>query len=188
MSFNLNDAPEKSTNSGTQYQRPGIAENVKITEAVLLQTQANNVDYMELRTVSGDGAVGKSSKMFLSTETKPGKKMSAWSVTSRNIVDLIMATHNVDEQTAKGMLNVSSKEEVVSKVATLLVGRPFRGKFKGEESSNGKTYASLDTVESMQVPTDQSRLKFDPSRDIKKYVPYTANAAEAVNAGSDLPF
>ena len=191
MSFNLNDAPDKSQNVGPQYQKPGISENTVVTEAVLLSTSANQVPYMELRTTGPNGELGKSNKMFLSTDVKEGKKMSAWAVTSRNIVDLIVATHNVDEPTAKNMLTASTKEEVVTKVSTILVGRPFRAKFKGKETVDGKIYASLDSAESMKVPSGESKLKFDAYRDITKEAPFTAAKEvmnQPANTGSDLPF
>lgn len=190
MDFNLNDAPDKTQNTGPSYQKPGIADNTIVTEAVLLSTSTNTVPYMELRTQGPNGELGKSNKMFLSTDVKPGKKMSAWAVTSRNIVDLIVATHNVDEATAKGMLVAKSQEEVVQKVSSLLVGRPFRAKFKGEDK-DGKIWASLDSAESMKISKADSKMKFDEYRDIRKAVPFTANnevVNQSATAGNDLPF
>jgi hypothetical protein len=191
--FNLNEANE-STGSSVNYQKVGIYDNVKVTEVILAKTGLNQVPYMELKTVGEDGAVGKSNKMFLSTDVKPGKQTSAWAITARNILDLIVNTHNITRDEAKAIQLVNPAEtnpekaqaDLVNKVASLLVGKPFRAKFRGEEGTKpGVIWVSLDLTESMNVPKDQSMLRFDPARDIKKLIVPTATAATTTN---DLPF
>lgn len=185
MNFNLNAASEKTEPKGPQYQRPGIYDNVRVSGVNVEKTSVQQIPYLQLQTTGPNGELGKSGKMFLSTETKEGKKTSAWSVTARNLTDLIMATHNVDETAAKSMINVNSIEELVKVTSTLLVGRPFRAKFKGTENDRGSVYSELAGVESMNVAKENSRLRFDESRDIVKYV---APAPTAEAATSDLPF
>lgn len=183
--YDLNAASEKLVSN---YQEPGIFDNVKISDIKLGETSVNKVSYIELHTVGDKGALGKSNKMFLSTDVKEGKKMSAWSITARNLVDLISITNNTSEEEAKGAIKgVESKEQLVSKLSAILVGKPFRAKFKGEISEKGLTFATLDSIESMSTPKEQSRLRFNPDRDIKKHV--NANPAPQQGAvASDLPF
>lgn len=183
--FDLNAASEKLVSN---YQEPGIFENVKISDIKIGETNLNKVTYMELHTVGEKGALGKSNKMFLSTDVKPGKKMSAWSITARNIVDLITVTNNISEEEAKGSIKgIDNKEQLVAKLSAILVGKPFRAKFKGEVSEKGLTFATLDSVESMSIAKDQSKLRFNPDRDIKKAVAVPAQG-NAPQASADLPF
>ena len=180
--FNLNEASEKST---PKYQEPGIS-TVEFTEVLLGETNANKIPYIKLVTKNQEGGIGQSSQMFLSTDVKPGKKMAAWNVTARNIVDILVNAHNCDEATAKSMIAVESKEQLVNKLSALLVGRKVRAKFKGETSQKGNVFAILAQTESLSITPDKSTLKFDPIRDIKPFagVPNTSSAA----VEQDLPF
>lgn len=189
MDFNLNAASEKS--KGPVYQRPGIEDNVKISKVSIEETGLNKVKYLQLETTNSRGEIGKSTRMFLGTEVKPGKKCSGWSISARNLVDLLMVTHNVDEDTAKGMINIEGGSEqeklnkLVNKVSALLVGKPFRAKFRGEETRSGAIIAEIGAVESMNV--ENTRLKYDASRDIKKYEG-TGTSATTQPVTEDLPF
>lgn len=190
MGFNLKEAGEKNTST---YQRPGIYDNVSVTEVLLEKSSKKQVPYLKLVTKGPNGETGYSTKMFLSTTVGEGKKASAWSITARNLVDLITATHNINDDEAKTKIaDIPTEEALVAKVSALLVGKPFRAKFKGEEGSNGNgtIFASLAQVESMQVqPTN---LRYSADRDIKKYdgpVQTEAAMATTSNSGtSDLPF
>lgn len=180
--FNLNAASEKTT---PKYQEPGISV-VEFTEVLLEATKTNNVPFIRLVTKNQDGAIGQSSQMFLSTDVKPGKKMAAWNVTARNIVDILVNAHDCDEATAKAMIAVENEKQLVTKLSALLVGRKVRAKFKGETSQKGNVFAILAQTESISVPADKSSLKFDPIRDIKPFagVPQT----ESAETTQDLPF
>jgi hypothetical protein len=125
--------------------------------------------------------------MFLSTDVKEGKKMAAWNVTARNLVDILMSAHNVTEAEAKAMIVVETKEQLVAKLSALLVGRKVRAKFKGETSQKGYVFAILAQTESIAVTPENSRLKFDPSRDIEAFkgIPSEVTTAEVKE---DLPF
>jgi hypothetical protein len=189
--FDLNQASEG--NVQVNYQTVGIHDNIVISEVVLEQTSANKVDYMRLKTQGADGAQGTSVKMFLGTEVKEGKKTSGWGVTARNLVDLIKSTHNVDEATAKGMVpKVNSKEELVDRIAALLVGKPFRAKYKGRTTEKGTVIAELAQVESMRV--SPSRMTFNAIRDVAPFsgTSYNSNntTSEVVDttANDGLPF
>ena len=163
--FNLNEASERTEK---KYQQPGISV-VTFKEVLLENTKTNNVPFIRLVTEGENGEIGQSSQMFLSTDVKPGKKMAAWNVTARNIVDILVNAHNVDEATAKNMIVVENANQRVTKLSALLVGRKVRAKFKGQTSSKGNVFAILSQTESLNVPSEQSRLKFDPSKDIEAF-------------------
>jgi len=186
MSFDLKEASEKV--SGPVYQRPGISENVKISKAYLDKTLTNQVSYLQLETVGANGEIGKSSRMFLSTDKKEGKKSSAWAVTARNLTDLIMATHNVSEEEAQDMIKVDNTEQLVTKVSAILVGRVFRAKFKGVETAKGALIAELAGVESMKVDASETKLRYDANRDVVKFQGQRPMEAVPQAGNSDLPF
>lgn len=189
--FNLNDAPEKTNNTNYEkkaYQQPGIYDNVKITEVVLGKSSLRSIPYMQLKTVGPNGELGRSNNMWLSTTVGKNldgspKKTSGWGVTARNLIEMIVATHNISHEEARAIQLVPDNENnteklhalLVNKVSALLIGKPFRGKFKGEQGkpredgTPGLIYTTLDLVESMNIPASESKLRFDPAKDIKMY-------------------
>lgn len=189
--FNLQDASESQL-STVNYQKVGVYDNIKITEVVLAETSVNKVPYIELKTIGQNGEVGRSNKMFLSTDTKPGKTTSAWAITARNIVDLLVNTHNINRDEAKALIAVDNTQQLVTKLSALLIGKPFRAKFKGEEGQKpGVIYPTMDITESMKVPIAETRLSFNPDRDIKKYqgpVAATIETVDSINGNDNLPF
>lgn len=186
--FNLSEASEGNTQ--LLYQTIGIHDNVMISEVVLEETSEKRVPYMKLVTKGANGEIGQSPKMFLGTEVKPGKKTSGWGVTARNLVDLIKATYNISEDEAKSKItNITSSEELIQKVSALLVGKPFRAKFKGVTSSKGLVFAELGQAESMRV--ENTAMHFDPIRDTKPFagaITTVINTTEGINSNDNLPF
>ena len=182
MNFDLSAASEKKQSNNVQYQKPGIYDGVKVSSVELKQS-ATGKDFLFLNTLGANGEVGKSSSLWLTD--------AAWPVTARTLVDLLQATHNVTEDEAKVMIAVASPQELLSKTSALLVGKVFRAKFKGEESSRGTVIAVLGGSESMKVEAASTKLWFNPEKDIKKYEG-TAQAIPAVmNASKEsdsLPF
>lgn len=180
--FNLNEATDKKT---ATYQQPGISDNVVVTEVLLEKSNVKQSPYLRLVTKGENGEQGTSGRMYLSTNVADGKRISAWAITARNLVDLIMATHNVDEATAKTYINdVASEQALVNKISALLVGKPFRAKFKGEEGQKGGIFATLAQVESMGVTS--TKMRFNADKDIKKYTgPQDAATSTPVE---ELPF
>jgi hypothetical protein len=183
MSFSLkvesNNGNSNTKPSAKVYQKPGIYENVRISEVVFGKSTQKGTPYIRLKTIGQNGEEGNSSFMYLSTVKSPGKTAPAWNVTARNIQELLMATHNMSKADAEGIDLVPDDEKdvekqykaLVDKVSSLLVGRPFRAKFKGEQTKeNGIIYATLDRVESMNVPAQVTSLKFNAEYDIKMYV------------------
>lgn len=176
MEFNLNSAADNNTNE-KQYQKIGIYDNVKIT-SITSAINSNGNKYIQMETVGENGEVGRTQQMYVTEK--------AWPITARSLVNLSMAINNISEEEAKANANFSSLEQLSAKLSATLVGKPFRGKFKGEESSRGTIIAQLDSrygVESMQVPREQTKLRFNPDKDVRKYV-----QPQVVQASSDMPF
>ena len=191
--FDLNQASDNV--SVNKYQVPGIFDNVRFKEAKLEATSKQGVPYIKLVTEGPNGEIGSSAKLFLSTTANQGKSKSAWSVTARNIVNFIKSTHNVDEETAKSMIDpsqIKSAEDLVKKLNAILVGRPFRAKFKGEQSTktvDGKSYTNIyATLAQTESMSSETRMTYDPTRDIKvsDYVPAGSEATSVDN--DPLPF
>lgn len=199
--YSLNDAPENTKPATTananyqQYQKPGIYDNVRIIEVRLGKSSLNKIPYLELITAGVNGEQGKSNRMWLSkTIAKDNdgnpKKTSGWGVTQRNLLGLVEATYNMSEDEARKTEFVTGEfadrdaehEALRAGVEKMLKGRPFRAKFRGEQSQRGTIFAVLDLVESMNVPKESSKLYFNPDRDIKMQ---PTPADQPVN---DLPF
>ncbi len=187
MSFNLK--PEEGQEvmaPRVNYQRPGIAENVMIDEIEFGKSSVKQSPYIRIKTVGQHGELGKSPFMWLTTEKGTNldgtpKKTTGWAITAKNITDLICATHNdMSRQDAEAIELIPANapddkdrqcEMLVAKLSTLLVGKPFRAKFKGEQSQpNGTIFATMDKVESMSIPKSMSSLRFNETNDIKLFV------------------
>lgn len=212
MNFSLKNAPESNfnknnTNSETTprvaYQKPGIEDNLVVQSVTLGFSSLNKVPFIQLNTVNTKGEIGKSNRMWLSTTKNKNldgseKSMTGFDITARNIVDLIVVTHNISRDEAKQIELVPEGESntekihqlLINKLSNLLVGRPFRGKFKGEQARRqdgtpGSVYATLDLVESMTVSKEESRLRFSQERDVK-LLEETTTTTDSKN--EDLPF
>ena len=182
MNFDLNQASEKLQGTGKTYQKPGIYENVVIDTITNGESQKGN-KYIQMTTVGAKGEIGRSPQMYL-TE-------AAWPMTARNLIDLIMSTNNVTEDEAKSMIKVENETQLAAKLSAILIGKKFRAKFKGEQSSTGTIFAQLGGSESMKIAAEDSKLFFNEMKDIKKYEG-TLQVKEATmkpqEASNDLPF
>lgn len=197
--YSLSNAPERTSYKNENakfatYQKPGIEDNVTVTKVSLGASSLNKVPYLELETTNSKGEIGKSTRMWLSTTKNKNfdgseKKLTGWDITARSIVDLITATHNITREEAKAIELVSSEEtnkeklhvSIQNKVSSLLIGKPFRAKFRGEQTmENGPIWTYLDLVESMSVPKENSILYFNPQRDIEMF-----NVIPATNSITD---
>ena len=200
MNFNLNvDDSTNETSNNVSYQKAGVYDNVKITEIISGKSNVKQTPYIRMKTINQNGEVGQSAYMYLSSEIGEGKKMSGWHMTARNINDLIVATHNISRDEAKAIELAPSNEPndekyismLINKLSSLLVGRPFRAKFKGEQTKeDGTIFATLDRVESMNVPSEVSGLKFNKDKDLKMFIsPDKVNSSIGTAVkNDDLPF
>lgn len=188
MNFDLKDAAPEQPKS--QWQKPGIYENISISK-VNLGTASTGSQYLQFETVAEDGVVGKSPQMYLNN-VKNGDKPTAWSITARNLKSYISSTHNVSTEDAEAMIQgITSVESLQTKVAALLVGRKFRAKFNGVQTSKGATIAELSGSESMRTPLDETKLKYDSVKDFKAYQGTVQTSQPVMKATAnvdDLPF
>ena len=96
MNFSLNvDDSSNEMSNNVSYQKPGVYENVKVTEIISGKSNVKQTPYIRMKTVNQNGEVGQSAYMYLSSEKGEGKKIAAWDITARNINDLICCTHNI---------------------------------------------------------------------------------------------
>lgn len=209
MSFNLKSEESKSVNINKKetklYQKPGIYDNVRISEVLFGKSTIKGTPYIRLKTLGQNGEEGASPFMYLSTTKSAGKQTAAWNITARNLQELVVATSNMSKADAEAIHLVPDNEPDINKqyemlvenVSKLLVGKVFRAKFKGEQSKeNGIIYATLDKVESMNIPREVTSLKFNAEYDIKLYnVQATSQPEDALSSttntseeGNKLPF
>ena len=183
MNFDLNAASEKLVSTGKTYQKPGIYDNVVI-ESISNGVSNKGNKFITMNTVGANGELGRTPNMYLTD--------AAWPMTARNLTDLIVATHNVSDDEAKAMIKVENETQLAAKLSAILVGRKFRAKFKGEQSSSGTIFAQLGGSETMQVPTAETKLYFNEAKDVKLYEgtlqPRSSTAGVAETKTSDLPF
>ena len=187
--FDLKSAAEES--KGSIYQKPGIYDNVTITK-VNSGVASTGSKYLQFETVGEDGVVGKSPQMYLNNEDKGNGKPTAWAITARNLKNYLVATHNCTPEEATEMISgVASVEALQAKVSALLVGRKFRAKFNGVQTSKGAIIAELSGSESMKVPATESKLRYDETKDFKPYQGTLQTSQPVMSATdnvSDLPF
>jgi hypothetical protein len=196
--FNFNDAVEENKKPEVSYiKSPGIYENVKAVKTSIEETSKNNVPYLKITFETSTGDLGFSNKMFLGNDKekaeREGKKATGFQVTARNIINLVKATNNVDDETAKGMLgDPASHEELAQQVAALIVGKAFRAKFRGERDAKGRVWPYWAESESMRVEKDNSKLRYNEQYDIRNQQGVTVvEGTEAINSpegNDDLPF
>jgi len=178
---------QKNEENKVTYQKPGIYDNVVITDIILGKSSWKGSPFIQMNTKNENGDVGRSSKMYLNTVPSEGKEKSAWDVTSKNIIELVVATNNISNKEAEEIQLVTTQsesqdaqyEDLVKNLKNLLLNKPFRGKFKGEQTKeNGLIYSSLDKAESMNVPKLTSSLRFDETKDIKLFQPVTETTVD----------
>jgi len=114
MNFNLkqeNSNSQQSTQPNkVRYQRPGIYDNVKITEILFGKSSVKQTPYIQLKTVNNLDEVGNSSRMYLSNTRAEGKQTTAWTITAKNLINLIISTNNISKQEAENIELVSPSE------------------------------------------------------------------------------
>ena len=165
--FSLSDA---TVEIGSKYLEPGINE-VKLTGVELLTSQKGK-PYIRMTVADSTGATCVHN-YSLDTDINPGKEKSAWSITKNSILQLGIAT--IGEAKTRTAMESGSPQEFATKLATSLTGKPFRLKVVGEEvmtqAGNKFTKAHFGSgyfAEATTVPADQSKLKFDPIKNIKR--------------------
>lgn len=136
--------------------QPSI-EEVEIT-GVVWETNDNGKDYVGVGMVSLDGT-GEHEERFFFTTPK-GEKISLQRL--KSMVKVLLGEDKSKEVLSIDQLNAQ------------LTGKKGRAKFVGEEYDSGDgirlrtQLAYSNFIESLDISSEDSKLKFDPDRDIKK--------------------
>lgn len=177
MEFN---ASEVKVNKGNTYSQPGV-HTLTVTE-VKLETGGTNTPFINL--IVHDETGSSLNRRFYLGE-KPGNSgKSSFEYSMIHLKTIGVAAIGEDKyNTLKG----SSSEEITSKLATLLVGKQFRGVVTGEEitTSSGSFVKSVlsNRVESVKV--NPTKLKFTEVKDIKMLSKSTSTEAEVLEITKD---
>lgn len=154
--------------------KPGIhiVKIVKIENGLSSKAQAPQL------TITVNDAEGAElvNNYSLNTVVGVGKKMSGWDVTKNAILSMVAAANSLDEASTKAkMPNAKTAEELAQKLSILLAGKEFRLKVIGEEKMSQKgtkyvasSFGSGVFCESKTVPAADSKLFFNPEKNIKK--------------------
>lgn len=177
--FNLSDAKEESTLNEKKYQEVGVHDNIKISTVTTGESFTKKTPFISIVTEGPNGETCESGQMYLNTEVKEGSTTSAWAITARRLVNLIMSITGKTEEEAKKSINASDPDDLAKKLSTLLVGKTFRGLFygkeiQGKEGKNNWIKAYFAVSESNYaaetMKTNPSKLRFDANnpKHIKK--------------------
>ncbi len=184
--LDLNDAKEEGTLNENKYQEVGVWDNIRINTIMSGKSFTKQTPFIRIGTEGPNGELCESGDMYVSTDVKEGSTLSAWSVTARKLVNLIMAVTGKSEDEAKAACKAADADDLAKKLSAILVGKPFRGVFYGEEiqgkegknnwvkayfAINGTNKVKASTnyaAESMKVAKSASKLKFDESKHVQK--------------------
>lgn len=136
-------AKDVTVGNGSKYQSAGISEKVKITEIILNDGASPNID---MKTINENKEVGQSKRLFLNTEVKPGKQTSAFKVSAKYLINVLMSTGKTLEE-AQNVLEAKTLPELIKNLNTHLIGKEFRGLFSKKEYQPGKFYTELYATE-----------------------------------------
>lgn len=180
--FSFDDA---TATTGTKVIQPGI-HRVKTDALEYGLSQNKNTPYIDWKVSDAAGSV-LSHRFYLSTTVGEGKTMSAWDIAKNQILQLVMASNNLDETTAKSKMPVvNSGEELTNKLSAIVAGKEFRLKVNGQETltATGKFIKSLfgtgNFAESLSILTEHSRLKYSDETNIKR-LPATDTQSTSVD-------
>jgi hypothetical protein len=174
-------ADDVTAGSDSKYQTAGVSEKVTITEVVLIES--NGIQNIQLKTINEQLRDGQSKRLSLKTEVSPGKTMSAWKVTARYLINIIMSATGKTLAEAQEVLNASSVTDLKSKLENTLIGKPFRGLFSSREYQPNKFAIELYITE----PIGGTRLAWDPiNRNYNSFMPKDVETSTPTPNG--LPF
>lgn len=141
-----------------KYQNAGTSEKVMIT-SIELAEMANGKRVIEMKTINENNQEGRSKRLYLDTNVAEGRKISAWEVSAKYLINLIMSSTGKSISEAKSVLNADSETDLVNKLNDTILSKPFRALFSSREYQPGKYFIELYSTE----PLGGTRLVFDPS-------------------------
>ena len=185
--FSFDDA---KISVGSSILEPGI-HNVKTESLEAGYSSQTKAPYIDWKVT--DGSATCTNRYYLNTAVKPGSTKSAWDITKNAFLQIVANALNLNEEVAKSKLPVAqTPEELATKLAAVVVGKPFRIKINGKEDkkSDGSIilrseFASGRFCESASIPDAETRLRFNPAKDIKR-VPVETTPISTPSTGGDI--
>jgi len=176
LNFNFNDVKVEIFES--KYLEPGnyVVKTTKVAKGV---SSGKSSPFIEIFVEAEDGLTANHKYYLTSTPGASGK--SALDITSSQLVILVAAANNLDINSEEGKTKaksligqVKSIDELIGKVASLLVGKSFalklNGKWVNPTDVTKKPYIIAEFAGGVfALPTSElANLKpFDPSKGIK---------------------
>src|ERR1017187_10673030 len=106
MELNFNDA---TASTGTKVIQPGI-HKVKTETLEYGTSQNKGTPFLDWKVNDAGGCI-LSHRFYLSTTVKEGSTQSAWDITRNQLLQLVMASLNLDEVTAKTKMPTATRSE-----------------------------------------------------------------------------
>lgn len=186
MGFSAEEVKVSNTEGTSKYQQPGVSEKVMVTEVMLLKNEQWNTTSIQFRTVNENDQIGLSKRLSLKQEVSAGKSVSAWTVTAKNLLTMLMSIGLTREQADK-VLNAKDEIELTKNLENALIGKPFRGLFASREYQPNKFATELYSTE----PVGGTRLVYDPSNKnhlSKLDIAQADLPKQEIKKDDDLPF
>lgn len=149
-----------------QYAKPGVYD-FQIISWDLKKATNGSMFIEEINITPAGEQVAR--QYWLNSTVSPGKTKSALSVSAESMKKKAIM---LGKETEYNAINATSQDEFAQKTGALFIGAKYRGKAKGKEvekRDGGKFIKSemSDAFESINIPISQTKLTFDPMRDIK---------------------
>jgi len=179
-------AKDVTVGNGSKYQSVGVSEKVKVTEVILNHNEQWNSYSITLKTINENEQEGQSKRLSLNNELREGAKVTAWTITAKYLINILMSTGKTLEE-AQATLEAKDQESLRKNLESELVGKEFRGLFGQREYQPGKFFTELYTTE----PVGGTKLVWDPNNQyyVKRLPGAESNTApQAEGKANDLPF
>lgn len=152
-------ADDVKVGNGSKYQSAGIAEKVVITDVVLNENATYNTKSLSLKTMNSENQEGQSKRLSLNNVLKDGSQITAWEITAKYLISVIMSATGKSLEEARVILRAENEQKLVENLKSEILNKPFRGLFTSKEYQPGKFAIELYATE----PVGGTRLYFDPT-------------------------
>jgi len=159
----------------SKYQSAGVNEKVVITEINLIELQGGK-RVIEMKTLNEHNQEGKSKRLYLDTVPSEGRQVSAWTVSAKYLINLLMAANRSTEADAKAVLRADNETGLIKNLNSALIGNPFRALFSSKEYQPSKFAIELYGAETV----GGTRLAFDTNNKYMNSLLPTAKADDGM--------
>ncbi len=137
MELSLDNISLPEEKEGSKFPTKLKAGNhkVKVSKVEKVTNPTAGTPALEITVEDELGAVC-THRFQLNPVPKEAGKESAWSITAKSLIYLIIATNNVDEAGAKAKMVGLSHDNIDTKISSLLIGKLFGINLKGEHMPN----------------------------------------------------